>query len=176
MKASIKNIVLPDAPAPTRAAYKKPVVGTYAPGMRVIEIPSVYKPKPAPIPKPRKKPKEKERKLKKPQQRKPRKNAGFWTPENEEKLIQMYKGGVMYDEMAKEFGKSRGGISARIQKLADQGRVKLRNNPREWTEEDLALMKEMRAEGKSFGEIAGRLGRGYKACSEQYRRIYGKNN
>lgn len=89
----------------------------------------------------------------------------------------MYKDGAMYEEMAKVFGKSRGGISARIQKLADQGRVKLRNNPMEWTEEDLALMKEMRAEGKSFGEIADRrLGRGYKACSEQYRRIYGKDS
>ena len=167
---------LPDAPAPTKAAYKKPVLGTYAPGMRVVEIPSVYEPKPAPIPAPQKKPKVKERKQKEPRQRKPRKNAGFWTPENEEKLIQMYKAGAMYDEMAKVFGKSRGGISARIQKLANQGRIEFRYNAREWTAEDLTIMKEMRAEGKSFGEIADRLGRGYKACSEQYRRTYGKDS
>lgn len=147
------------------------MIGTYAPGMRVVEIPSVYKPKPAPIPKPKT---IRKKRIVRKKERKTR--VGFWTAEKEERLIQMYKDGAMYEEMAKVFGKSRGGISARIQKLADQGRVKLRNNPREWTEEDLALMKEMRADGKSFGEIADRLGRGYKACSEQYRRIYGKNN
>ena len=173
MKASIKNIVLPDAPAPTRAAYKKPVVGTYAPGMRVIEIPSVYHPKPAPIPKPRKKPKEKERKLKKPQQRKPRKNAGFWTPENEEKLIQMYKAGVMYDEMAKTFGKSLSGIAARITKLADQGRLQQRMRVSSWTEIELETMKKLRDEGKTFGDIGEELHRSEKACAEMYRRKYG---
>ena len=162
---------LPDAPAPTKAAYKKPVLGTYAPGMRVVEIPSVYEPKPAPIPKP--KTVRKKRTVRK-KERKPR--AVYWTAEKEERLIQMYKDGAMYEEMAKVFGKSRGGISARIQKLANQGRIEFRYNAREWTAEDLTIMKEMRAEGKSFGEIADRLGRGYKACSEQYRRTYGKDS
>ena len=172
MKSSMKiKKKLPDAPEPTRAVYKKPVIYNNSKHMRVVVIPSVYKPKPAPIPKP--KTVRKKRMVRK-KECKPR--AGFWTAEKEEKLIQMYNLGARYEEMAKEFGKSRGGISARIQKLADQGRVKLRNNPREWTEEDLALMKEMRAEGKSFGEIADRLGRGYKACSEQYRRTYGKDS
>ena len=171
MKCLIKNKALPYRGEPTKATYRKPVIGTYAPGMRVVEIPSVYKPKPASIPKPKT---IRKKRIVRKKERKTR--VGFWTAEKEERLIQMYKDGAMYEEMAKVFGKSRGGISARIQKLADQGRVKLRNNPREWTEEDLALMKEMRAEGKSFGEIADRLGRGYKACSEQYRRIYGKDS
>lgn len=172
MSNSMKIIrKLPDAPEPTRAAYKKPVLGTYAPGMRVVEIPSVYEPKPAPIPKP--KTVRKKRTVRK-KERKP--HAVFWTAEKEERLIQMYKDGAMYEEMAKVFGKSRGGISARIQKLANQGRIEFRYNAREWTAEDLTIMKEMRAEGKSFGEIADRLGRGYKACSEQYRRTYGKDS
>ena len=167
MKASIKNIVLPDAPAPTRAVYKKPVVGTYAPGMRVIEIPSVYHPKPAPIPKHRKKSKVK----KLPKERKPR--ASFWTPENEEKLIQMYKAGVMYDEMAKVFRMSRGGVAARVQILVNQGRLDHRLVHNAWTDEDLSLLYEMRAAGKSYGEISDRIGRSAKACNEMYRRTYG---
>ena len=39
---------LPDAPEPTKAAYKKPVIGE---GKYIKVLPSVYKPKPAPIPK-----------------------------------------------------------------------------------------------------------------------------
>lgn len=165
--------MLPDAPAPTRAAYKKPVVGTYAPGMRVIEIPSVYHPKPIPTPAPRQKPKVKERKPKEQRQRKPRKNAGFWTPENEEKLIQMYKAGVMYDEMAKTFGKSLSGIAARITKLADQGRLEHRLRVSSWTEIELETMKKLRDAGKTFWDIGEELHRSEKACAEMYRRKYG---
>jgi hypothetical protein len=164
---------LPDAPEPTRAVYKKPVVGTYAPGMRVIEIPSVYAPKPAPIPVHRPKPKAKEKKPKEPQQRKPRKNAGFWTPENEEKLIRMYKAGAMYDEMAKTFNRSRGGISSRIEKLVNEGRLEHRLHISSWTKEELETMKQLRDAGLNFGEISDRIGRSAKACSEMYRRTYG---
>lgn len=164
---------LPDAPAPTKAAYKKPVLGTYAPGMRVIEIPSIYHPKPAPMPAPRQKPKVKERKPKEPRQRKPRKNAGFWTAEKEERLIQMYKDGAMYEEMAKVFGKSRGGISSRIEKLVNEGRLEHRLHISSWTESELETLKELRDAGLDFGEISDRIGRSPKACSEMYRRTYG---
>lgn len=164
---------LPDAPEPTRAVYKKPVVVTYAPGMRVIEIPSVYHPKPAPMPAHQKKPKVKERKPKEPRQRKQRKNAGFWTPEKEEKLIQMYKDGAMYDELAKVFDRSRGGISSRIEKLVNEGRLEHRPHISSWTESELKTLKELRDAGLNFGEISDRIGRSAKACSEMYRRTYG---
>lgn len=164
---------LPDAPAPTKAAYKKPVLGTYAPGMRVIEIPSAYHPKPAPMPAPQKKQKVKERKPKEPRQRKPRKDAGFWTPEKEGKLIQMYKDGAMYDELAKVFDRSRGGISSRIEKLVNDGRLEHRLHISSWTKEELETMKQLRDSGLNFGEISDRIGRSPKACSEMYRRTYG---
>lgn len=173
MKASIKNTVLPYRGEPTRAAYKKPVVGDMSKYLRV-QLPCEYNPRPAPIPAPRPKPKEKAKE--KPRETKPRKrrkNASFWTPENEEKLIQMYKDGAMYDEMARVFDKSRGGISSRIQKLVDDGRLDHRMHIASWAPEEVEMLKKLRDEGMNFGEISDRLGRSAKACSEMYRRTYG---
>lgn len=85
----------------------------------------------------------------------------------------MYKAGVMYDEMAKTFGKSLSGIAARITKLADQGRLEHRLHISSWTKDELETMKQLRDAGLNFGEISDRIGRSTKACSEMYRRTYG---
>ena len=53
MKASIKNTNLPYRGEPTKAVYKKPVVGDVSKYLRV-ELPCQYNPRPAPITKPRK--------------------------------------------------------------------------------------------------------------------------
>ena len=85
----------------------------------------------------------------------------------------MYKDGAMYEEMAKVFGKSRGGISSRIEKLVNEGRLEHRLHISSWTKEELETMKQLRDSGLNFGEISDRIGRSPKACSEMYRRTYG---
>ena len=167
MKASIKNIVLPDAPAPTKAAYKKPVIGE---GKYIKVLPSVYKPKPAPIPKRKPKPKKKPaRGYKREVHQPPR----FWTAEREQELAELYQEGTTIDQIAIYFDKAQSVISKRIEDMIDRGVMKRRRPLNAWPQEDLDLMYEMRMQGKTFGEIADRLGRSYKACTEQFRRIYG---
>ena len=64
-------------------------------------------------------------------------------------------------------------VRAAIEDMIDRGVMKRRRPLNAWPQEDLDLMYEMRMQGKTFGEIADRLGRSYKACTEQFRRIYG---
>jgi len=158
---------LPDAPAPTRAAYKKPVIGE---GKYIKVLPSVYKPKPAPIPKRKPKPKKKPaRGYKREVHQPPR----FWTAEREQELAELYQEGTTIDQIAIYFDKAQSVISKRIEDMLDRGVMKRRRPLNAWPQEDLDLMYEMRMQGKTFGEIADRLGRSYKACTEQFRRIYG---
>ena len=168
MSNSIRVIrKLPDAPAPTKAAYKKPVVGE---GKYIKVLPSVYKPKPAPIPKRTPKPKKKPaRGYKREVHQQPR----FWTAEREQELAELYQEGTTIDQIAIYFDKAQSVISRRIEDMIDRGVMKRRRPLNAWPQEDLDLMYEMRMQGKTFGEIADRLGRSYKACTEQFRRIYG---
>ena len=160
---------LPDAPAPTKAAYKKPVIGE---GKYIKVLPSVYKPKPAPIPKRTPKPKPK-KKLTRGYKREVHQQPRFWTAEREQELAELYQEGTTIDQIAIYFDKAQSVISRRIEDMIDRGVMKRRRPLNAWPQEDLDLMYEMRMQGKTFGEIADRLGRSYKACTEQFRRIYG---
>ena len=168
MKASIKNIALPDAPAPTRAAYKKPVEYINSKHLRVVEVPTVYNPRPAP-------PKKVKRFVeKKPAPRKERVTPeGFWTESNVKKLIEMYDAGMTYDEIGDYFGKTKSTICGKIRRLTDGGMISNRRSNTPWTAKDLDTMKKMRAAGKSFGEIADKLGRSPQGCYEYYRKKVG---
>ena len=170
MKASIKNIVLPDAPAPTKAAYKKPVEYINSKHLRVVEVPTVYNPRPAP-------PKKVKRFVeKKPAPRKERiapEVRGFWTESNVKKLIEMYDAGMTYDEIGDYFGKTKSTICGKIRRLTDGGMVSNRRNNTPWTAKDLDMMKKMRNAGKTFDEIANKLGRSPQGCYEYYRKKVG---
>ena len=161
---------LPPSNEPTRAAYKKPVIGE---GKYIKVLPSVYKPKPAPIPKPRTNPakKAKEKKEKKPAERQPK----CWTEEKNQKLIELYTSGMKINDIAREMGISRGAVVGAVTRLANKGRLESRRSLVIWTDEDLSRMKELRDSGKTFGEIADAMGRTQKAVTEQYRRVYGKD-
>ena len=163
---------LPDAPAPTKAAYKKPVIYNNSKHIRVVELPCQYKPKPAPIPKRTPKPKPK-KKLARGYKREVHQQPRFWTAEREQELAELYQEGTTIDQIAIYFDKAQSVISKRIEDMIDRGVMKRRRPLNAWPQEDLDLMYEMRMQGKTFGEIADRLGRSYKACTEQFRRIYG---
>ena len=163
MSNSIRVIrKLPDAPAPTRAAYKKPVLYNNSKHMRVVE-PCQYQKKPIRVPKKTKKCEA----LKKPR---------FWTPEKYEELIRLYRDGKTYDEIGEYFGKCKSVVYGEVQKLIDEGKLEHRAPVNSWSDDDLALMRKMRLEGKTYGEIGDKVGRRAKTCHQQYRRIYGKNN
>ena len=149
MKASIKNIVLPDAPAPTRAAYKKPVVGTYAPGMRVIEIPSVYHPKPAPIPKTRPKRKAKTQETKRQK----------WTDDKVQQVIYLYQKGATLEVIAGRMKCSQAMASMVISKARSDGKIKGYRSRVDWTDEQEQEMIRLYKAGKSFKAIAKAIGR-----------------
>lgn len=171
MRNSMKIIrKLPETNEPTRAAYKKPVIGE---GKYIKVLPSEYRPKPAPIPKPRPKPvkKVKEKKEKKPAERPPR----YWTEEKNQRLIELYTSGMKINDIAWEMGVSRGSVVGAVTRLANKGRLEGRRSLIIWTDEDLMRMKELRDKGKTFGEIADAMGRSQKGVAEQYRRVYGKD-
>ena len=167
MKASIKNIVLPDAPAPTRAVYKKPVVGTYAPGMRVIEIPSVYHPKPAPMPRPRPKTIRPE-KTRGAGKREVHRGPTFWTEDKIQKVVEMYEAGATFREIGDVYGKSWTAIRNVITRLARSGIVERKGRP-EMTPEDVERIRELRDEGKTFEEIGDIVGWSRSAVYNAYR-------
>ena len=140
--------------------------------LQQLEAPCQYKPKPAPIPKRTPKPKPK-KKLTRGYKREVHQQPRFWTAEREQELAELYQEGTTIDQIAIYFDKAQSVISKRIEDMIDRGVIKRRRPLNAWPQEDLDLMYEMRMQGKTFGEIADRLGRSYKACTEQFRRIYG---
>ena len=167
---SMKNIKLPEAPKPTLPAHRKKKM-VVTPEMKRIEVPSVYNPHPAPRPKPMAKMKkpEKKRGYKRKVVRPPR----FWTEERDNVLIDLYKTGMTLEEIGREFGKSRSSISDEVHRLIISGRLVNRDAGNPWKDEEIRLLTELREQGFSYGEIADRIGRTYKAVAAQWRRLYG---
>lgn len=128
-------------------------------------MPSVYNPRPAP-------PKKVKRFVeKKPAPRKERVTPeGFWTESRVDKLIEMYNAGLTYDEIGDYFGKTKSTICGKIRRLTDGGMISNRRSNTPWTAKDLDMMKKMRNAGKTFGEIADKLGRSPQGCYEYYRK------
>ena len=152
---------LPCAPfPPTRAVYKKPVVGTYAPGMRVIEIPSTYNPKPAPKPKPRPKRKAapKPPKSRGMGKREVHQKSRFWTDDKVERVIEMYEAGKTLQEIGNVYGKPGTSVRNLISRLSDKGFIE-RHHAEHYTEEDIERIRELKAAGKTYAEIGDIMGR-----------------
>ena len=162
MKSSMKlKRYLPKSPfPPTKATYKKPVVGDTFKHMRVVEVPSVYAPKPAPIPKPRPKLKAypKPPKTRGMGKREVHREPKFWTEEKVEKVIEMYEAGATLQEIGNVYGKPWGAARSLITRLADKGRIK-RRHWEHYTEEDIERMRELREAGKTYAEIGDIMGR-----------------
>lgn len=166
---------LPDAPEPTRAAFHKNKIDGY--GKFITVLPSEYHPRPAPIPKPRQKPKPKPTKeqVKVKQAAKAVKNR-WWTEERIKVLIKLHREGVTYANIAKQMGTTKGAITSQVKRLTDRGILEPREDHDLWPQEDIDTLMDMRAEGKTFGEISDKLGRNYKQCNEMWRRQNAKRN
>lgn len=152
---------LPCAPfPPTKATYKKPVVGDMSRHLQVVEIPSAYNPKPAPIPKPRPKRKAypKPPKTRGMGKRKVHREPKFWTEDKVERVIEMYENGATLQEIGNQFGKPWGAIRSLITRLSDKGLIE-RHHAERYTKEDIERIRELKAAGKTYAEIGDIMGR-----------------
>lgn len=165
MKASIKNIKLPDAPEPTRAAYQKPVAYYSSKHLKVVELPGNY-PKPLPDP-----PKPKEKLVKKAtREAKPRKKTPpkIWTPDKVERLTELYSQGSSYKDIAAEFGVTYKQVCGAIDRLHDKGELKIKQNQGKWTQQKIDKLLELKASGLTWHEISEKMGGTIPSCSNKY--------
>ena len=94
----------------------------------------------------------------------------MWTDEMEEQLIALHHEGLTFAQIAKEIGVSKGAISSKVRSLVEAEVLKPRMQEIMWTKEEMDRMFQMRAEGKTWGEISDKLGRKITACHNAYRR------
>ena len=149
---------LPCAPfPPTKATYKKPVVGD---GKYIKGLPSEYCPKPAPIPKTRPKLKAypKPPKTRGMGKREVHREPKFWTEEKVERVIEMYENGATLQEIGNVYGKPWTAVRSLITRLSDKGLIE-RHHAEHYTDEDIERIRELKAAGKTYAEIGDIMGR-----------------
>ena len=94
----------------------------------------------------------------------------MWTDEMEEQLIALHHEGLTFAQIAEEIGVSKGAISSKVRSLVEAEVLKPRMQEIMWTKEEMDRMFQMRAQGKTWGEIADKLGRKITACHNAYSR------
>jgi transposase len=162
LKCSIKNTALPHRGDPTRAAYKKPVVGDWPPGMRVIELPCMYNPRPAPIPVRKPKKKRKEGFLT------PRRaKRSEWSEKRLDQLIELYNAGTSYVDIASKLKCSTDTAYTMISKMREAGRIDTTRVRIGWPEAHEERLIEMYTAGNSYEEIGRELGRSISSINRK---------
>ena len=94
----------------------------------------------------------------------------MWTDEMEEQLIALHHEGLTFAQIAEKIGVSKGAISSKVRSLVEAEVLKPRMQEIMWTKEEMDRMFQMRAQGKTWGEISDKLGRKITACHNAYRR------
>ena len=92
----------------------------------------------------------------------------MWTDEMEEQLIALHHEGLTFAQIAEEIGVSKGSISSKVRSLVEAEVLKPRMQEIMWTKEEMDRMFQMRAQGKTWGEISDKLGRKITACHNKY--------
>ena len=149
---------LPDAPAPTKAAYKKPVLYNNSKHMRVVELPCQYHPRPIQVSK--KKPAEqKGKRLDRTAYIQKRQK---WTDEKIQKVIDMYNSGMQFSEIGEKMHCSTHAASMVIVKARKEGRIRTRRTGKvdpNLSQEKEKLLIDMYNNGASYIEIGKAIGR-----------------
>ena len=92
-----------------------------------------------------------------------------YTPEIDDQIMQMREEGHTAEEIAKHFGRTKGAIESRIMRLRGaRGRC---GSGFYWTPAQDAVIRELRAQGKSFPEIADQMGKSKEAVRKRARHI-----
>lgn len=85
-------------------------------------------------------------------------------------LIDLHNQGLIYADIAERLGTTKNAVTSQVNRLINEGVLEPRGSRAHWSQEDLDMLMDLKAKGLSMGEIADRLGRSPKTCSEQYRR------
>lgn len=94
--------------------------------------------------------------------------SSVWTEEMVNKLIELHRAGLTFSEIGKELGVSKNSVSPKVRVLVEAGVLKPRTEQFSWPQEDVDRMFQLRAEGKTWGEISDKLGRKITACHNKY--------
>jgi len=100
----------------------------------------------------------------------------MWTDEMEEQLIALHHEGLTFAQIAKEIGVSKGAISSKVRSLVEAEVLKPRMQEIMWTKEEMDRMFQLRAQGRTWGEISDKLGRKITACHMAYKREKERRN
>lgn len=96
--------------------------------------------------------------------------SAIWTEDKVNKLIELHRAGLSFSEIGKELGVSKNSVSSKVRALVEAGVLRPRTEQFSWPQEDVDRMFQLRAQGKTWGEIADKLGRKLTACHNAYRR------
>lgn len=94
--------------------------------------------------------------------------SSVWTEEMVNKLIELHRAGLSFSEIGKELGVSKNSVAPKVRVLVEAGVLKPRTEQFAWPQEDVDRMFQLRAEGKTWGEISDKLGRKITACHNKY--------
>ena len=94
--------------------------------------------------------------------------SSVWTEEMVNKLIELHRAGLTFSEIGKELGVSKNSVAPKVRVLVEAGVLKPRTEQFSWPQEDVDRMFQLRAEGKTWGEISDKLGRKITACRNKY--------
>lgn len=146
---------LPDAPAPTKAAYQKPVIYNNSKHMRVVDLPCQYNPRPIQVPK--KKPVEqKEKRLDRTAYIQKRQK---WTDEKIQKVIDLYNAGLQFSEIGEKMHCSTHAAVAVICKARKEGMIRTRKVDLNLSQDKEKQLICMYNNGASYVEIGKAIGR-----------------
>lgn len=99
-----------------------------------------------------------------------RRKITMWTDDMVEQLIALHREGLTFTQIGERMGISKSSVASKVRTLIEAGVLKSRVEEIAWPAEDIELMIRLRAQGKTWGEIADRLGRKITACHNAYGR------
>ena len=96
--------------------------------------------------------------------------SAIWTEEMVNKLIELHRAGLSFTQIGERMGISKSSVASKVRVLIEADVLKSRVEEITWPVEDIELMMQLRAQGRTWGEIADRLGRKITACHNAYGR------
>ncbi len=85
-------------------------------------------------------------------------------------LMSLHQQGLSYSEIGERLGVTKNSVTCKVKRLVDAGLLSPRVYQAAWSEEDKDKLFRLRADGKTWGEIADILGRKLTACQMAYKR------
>ena len=105
----------------------------------------------------------------KPKKRKRATTTGsVWTDDMIEQLVALHREGLTFSQIGAQMGVSKNSVTAKIRGLIIDGVLESRMSEITWSAEDVDRMFQLRAEGKTWGEISDKLGRKITSCHNKY--------